>query len=110
LVPGPPKRLAQGVGLAFSATSLVLRLRGSKRAANGVLGMLIGAASLEAFWGICVACRAFPLLMRAGLVPQATCERCADLWSASPKAEDQPPALAERARIAEAEKGAGTLR
>ncbi|RKS80457.1 uncharacterized protein DUF4395 [Motilibacter peucedani] len=81
-VPGPPKRLAQGVGLAVSASALVLHYGfGRRRAAYSVLGVLVAAASLEAFAGFCVACRAFPLLMRAGLVPEGTCERCADIWS-----------------------------
>lgn len=46
-----------------------------------VLAGLLAAASLEAFAGYCVACRAFPTLIRAGLVPGSTCERCATPWS-----------------------------
>lgn len=79
-VPGPPKRLAQGFGLGFSATASALVLTGHKRAAYRVLAALIVAAGLEAFLGVCVACRLFPFLMKAGLVPESTCERCADLW------------------------------
>jgi hypothetical protein len=83
-VPGPPKRLAQGMGFAMSAAALVLHYRfGRTRAARRVLAVLLGAASLEAFAGICVACRAFPLLMRLGLVPAGACESCNDLWSRS---------------------------
>ena len=81
LVPGAPKRLAQGVGLAVSTASLVLAATGRRRAAYRVLGMLVVAASLEAFLGICVVCKAFPLLMRLGVVPEETCRRCADLRS-----------------------------
>ena len=80
-VPGPPKRLAQGVGLAMSGTALVLAAAGNKRAAYRVLGGLIVAASLEAFFGICIACRAFPILMRIGIIPEAVCRECADIWS-----------------------------
>ncbi|MGD0083476.1 MAG: DUF4395 domain-containing protein [Acidimicrobiales bacterium] len=83
LVPGPPKRLAQGVGLAMSGTSLVLAATGHKRAAYRVLAGLIGAAGLEAFFGFCIVCRLFPLLMKAGLVPEAVCEECADVWAAN---------------------------
>jgi hypothetical protein len=79
-VPGPPKRLAQGVGLALSASAATLVLTGRKRAAYRVLGVLITAASLEAFLGFCVACRLFPLLMKAGLVPEAVCKECASIW------------------------------
>ena len=85
-VPGPPKRLAQGMGFAMSTTALVLAASGRKRAGYGVLAALLGAASLEAFAGYCLACRMFPLLMRAGLVPEQACERCADLWSTRPAA------------------------
>ncbi|MHB1488276.1 MAG: DUF4395 domain-containing protein [Acidimicrobiales bacterium] len=81
-VPGPPKRLAQGVGLALSATSLVAYYGfGRKRLAYRVLAILIGAAGLEAFAGYCVACRMFPFLIKAGLVSEETCEQCADIWA-----------------------------
>jgi hypothetical protein len=60
---GPPKRLAQGMG---------------KKAAYAVLGGLIGAASLEAFFGICLACKMFPALVKLGLVPESACEECAN--------------------------------
>ena len=50
-VPGPPKRLAQATGLALSATSAALVARGHRRAGYGVLGVLLAAASLEAFAG-----------------------------------------------------------
>lgn len=79
-VPGPPKRLAQGMGFAMSGTALALAATGRRRAAYGVLAGLMGAASLEAFFGYCLACRMFPLLMRAGVVPADACERCNDLW------------------------------
>ena len=79
-VPGPPKRLAQGIGFAMSTTAAALAATGRKRAAYAVLGGLLTAASLEAFAGYCVACKLFPLLMRAGVVPASACERCADLW------------------------------
>jgi len=86
LVPGAPKRLAQGVGLAFSGSALLLAVGfGRKRAAYRLLGGLIVAAGLESFFGICLACKAFPLLMRLGLVSEETCERCADLSRGSGK-------------------------
>jgi hypothetical protein len=82
LVPGPPKRFAQGVGLAFSATAAVLALGlHLDVAANVVLLGLTAAASLEAFLGICLGCRLFALGMRAGVIPAAVCEACNDLRS-----------------------------
>jgi hypothetical protein len=80
-VPGPPKRLAQGVGLAVSGTALALAATGNKSAAYRVLGALIVAASLEAFLGFCVACRVFPMLMRLGLIPEDVCRECTQIWS-----------------------------
>lgn len=80
--PGAPKRLAQACGLLLSGTATLLYYGfGRKKAAYGVLGALIIAAGLEAGFGLCLACRLFPLLMRAGLVPESVCKECADIWS-----------------------------
>ena len=77
-VPGPPKRFAQAIGAVFSVTALVLVLvLGPKTAGYVVLGGLLVAASLEAFAGLCLGCKAFALLMRAGVIPEEVCERCA---------------------------------
>jgi Domain of unknown function (DUF4395) len=81
--PGPPKRLAQAMGLGMSAAALTLHYRSRRpAAAKAVLGALIGAAGLEAAFGICLGCKLFALGMRLGLVPEQVCERCADIWSA----------------------------
>ncbi|HVA73791.1 MAG TPA: DUF4395 domain-containing protein [Acidimicrobiales bacterium] len=79
--PGPPKRLAQGMGLTMSAGALALHY-GFKRpkAARRVLAALIGAAGLEAVFGLCLACRMFALGMRIGLVPESVCDECNDIW------------------------------
>lgn len=78
--PGPPKRFAQGMGAAFSVTAAVLAVGFDARgAAYVVLAMLVGAASLEAFAGFCIGCRIFRLLMKVGVIPEAVCERCADI-------------------------------
>lgn len=80
--PGPPKRFAQAIGLAFSSTALILHYgRGRPRAAKAVLTGLIGAAALEAGLGLCLGCRLFALGMRAGLVPEDVCAECNDIWS-----------------------------
>lgn len=79
-VPGPPKRLAQGCGLALSLSALVLHYGfRRKRASQLVLASLACAAGLECFLGICLACRLFPVLIRAGLVPESVCKECADV-------------------------------
>ena len=80
LVAGPPKRLAQGIGAVFSTTALVLTF-GFHRwgAAQVVLGLLVAAAFLEAAFGLCLGCKAFALLARAGVIPDAVCQRCNDI-------------------------------
>ena len=79
LVAGPPKRFAQVVGVGFSGAALLLSLTGHWFAAQVVLGLLIVAASLEAFVGICLGCKIFALLMRLGLIPERVCEECNNL-------------------------------
>jgi hypothetical protein len=79
-VPGPPKRFAQGMGVAFSLTAAVLALGfGLDTAAYVVLGLLIVAATLESVFGLCLGCKIFALLMRAGVIPEEVCERCNNL-------------------------------
>src|SRR5258708_5449647 len=80
-VPGPPKRFAQGMGAVMSTTAVVLAFGfGFVGAAYIVLGLLVVAASLEAFAGLCLGCKIFALLMRTGIIPEAVCEECNDLW------------------------------
>lgn len=76
LVPGPPKRFAQGIGAAVSTTALVLFVAGAAPAAWAVLGILIVAASLEAFAGFCLGCVIFGFLQSRGLIPEDVCEAC----------------------------------
>lgn len=81
-VPGPPKRFAQGMGLAMTATGAVLALGfGLHGAADALLVALIVAAGLESALGFCLGCKVFGVLMRAGLVPDDVCAQCADIWS-----------------------------
>jgi len=85
-VPGPPKRFAQGMGVVFSTTALILAFGfGLVTAAWAVLALLIGAAFLEAAFGICLGCRVFSLLMRFGIIPESVCEECADLSKRHPQ-------------------------
>ena len=77
LVPGPPKRFAQTVGLAFSMTALVLHfVTGLSMAAVAVLAVLTVFAALEAFLGFCAGCFVFNYMIRWGLVPKSVCEEC----------------------------------
>jgi hypothetical protein len=77
LVPGPPKRFAQGIGVVFSVTAAVLALVFHLEAAADVtLGMLIVAAFLESVLGLCLGCKIFAILMRHGIIPPEVCESC----------------------------------
>ncbi len=78
-VPGPPKRFAQTMGLAFSLAALVTWLSAGWLDARWILVPLIAAASLEGFLGFCLGCTVFGWLMRAGVVPESVCAECADL-------------------------------
>ena len=82
LIPGPPKRFAQGIGVTFSVTAAVLALGfGLRGAAYALMAVLVVAASLEAFFGYCLGCKMFVLLMRTGLIPESVCEDCNDIRS-----------------------------
>jgi hypothetical protein len=84
-VAGPPKRFAQGIGAALTSVAAVLALGfGLDTAADVLTGMLVVAATLESVFALCLGCQIFALLMRAGVVPEETCERCANIWAASP--------------------------
>jgi hypothetical protein len=76
---GPPKRFAQGIGLAFSGAASVLFLLDAATASRIVIGVLVGAAALEAFIGFCLGCWVFARLMRLGLIPDSVCQECNDI-------------------------------
>jgi hypothetical protein len=79
-VAGPPKRFAQGIGAVLSVTAAVLALGFDLRtAAYVVLGVVGVAATLESVFALCIGCKLFALLMRAGVIPQEVCERCSDI-------------------------------
>ena len=81
-VAGPPKRFAQGIGVAFSVTAFVLTFGLDEfGAAKVVLAMLVAAAFLESAFALCLGCKAFALLMRIGVVPEEVCERCNNIWA-----------------------------
>ena len=86
LVPGPPKRFAQAVGVLFSTTALVLWYGfGQHTASYVVVGLLTAAAFLEAAFGLCLGCKAFAVLMRIGVVPESVCLECGDLSRRHPE-------------------------
>ena len=78
-VAGPPKRFAQGIGVVFSVSALVLFLSGATTIGRVVLGGLIVAAALEAFAGFCLGCKIYGILSRFGIVAKDDCPECANL-------------------------------
>lgn len=93
LVAGTPKRFAQGVGVVFSTTALVLWFGfGLATEASFVLALLAVAATLESVFGICLGCIAFGLLMKAGFIPEEVCEACADISMRHPQLSQRNPA------------------
>jgi hypothetical protein len=82
-VAGPPKRFAQGMGVAFSIAALLLTIFGFWGAAQIVLALLATAALLESAFGLCFGCKAFAILMRVGVVPEDVCEKCTNIWARS---------------------------
>jgi len=86
IVSGPPKRFAQGIGAVFTLTAVIATYGfDSFGFAQVVLGLLVVAASLEAFAGYCLGCKMFAILMRMGLIPEEVCEACSDIWSRRPE-------------------------
>jgi hypothetical protein len=79
MVPGPPKRFAQAIGLSFSASALVAELLGADVVAIVLIACLVLAAALESFVGLCLGCMAFQRLMQWGLIPQSVCASCNDI-------------------------------
>lgn len=81
-VAGPPKRFAQGMGAAMTTAGAILGVGfGLHTAAAVLLVAMIVAAGLESVFALCLGCRAFALLMRAGLIPEDVCVECADIWA-----------------------------
>ncbi|MGH9126777.1 MAG: DUF4395 domain-containing protein [Acidimicrobiales bacterium] len=86
LVPGPPKRFAQGMGAFMSTLACVLALGfGLTTLAYVVLGLMAAAAFLEAAFAYCLGCKIFGLLMRRGIIPPSVCEECADISKRHPQ-------------------------
>jgi hypothetical protein len=78
-VPGPPKRFAQAMGLAFTGSATIVWLSVGWTDARWILVPLIVAASLEGFVGYCLGCAVFGWLMRRGVIPERVCAECADI-------------------------------
>jgi hypothetical protein len=82
LVPGPPKRFAQAIGLTVTTLAAVAGLGfGLDTLANALVALLLVFATLESVFGFCTGCWIFGHLMRLGVIPKETCEACTDVWA-----------------------------
>ncbi len=81
MVPGPPKRFAQGIGATLSTGALVAYLVGVPTAAWVLVAMIAVAAFLESAFAVCLGCVIFGRLQAVGLIPPAVCEACSDVRS-----------------------------
>jgi hypothetical protein len=78
-VAGPPKRFAQGIGAAITTLGVLALALGWTTLATALLALLVAAATLEAVLGLCIGCKVFAGLMRAGIIPETVCVECADI-------------------------------
>lgn len=81
LVAGPPKRFAQGIGATLSVAAVIAYFGvGATTVAYVLVGLVVVAATLESVFAFCLGCKVFAVLMRLGIVPEAVCERCNNIW------------------------------
>jgi hypothetical protein len=71
MVPGPPKRFAQAIGLAFTAAASAAWVLGAAGIAQLLVAALIVAATLEAAFAVCLGCIVYNRVRG--------CPDCADL-------------------------------
>jgi hypothetical protein len=80
LVPGSPKRFAQGIGAALSVGAAVLHFGfAASTPALVLVGAIAVAATLEAALGFCLGCWLFARLIALGVLPEQACAACDDL-------------------------------
>lgn len=79
LVPGPPKRFVQAIGLAVTGAAAIAFSLDAPIVAWALAAVIVVAASAEALVGFCLGCWIFARLMRAGVIPSSVCEACADV-------------------------------
>ncbi len=80
LVPGPPKRFAQGIGATLSVGAVIAAYGyGALGVAWVLVAFILVAATLESVFAYCLGCKIFAVLMRLGVIPERVCVECADI-------------------------------
>ena len=81
-VPGPPKRFAQAIGAVCTTLGAIFALALDwTTAADALLALMVVFATLESVFAFCAGCTMFAGLMRLGVIPEETCEACANFWA-----------------------------
>lgn len=94
LVPGPPKRFAQGIGATLSVGAAVAHFGfGSTTLALVLVAMITVAATLESVFAFCLGCQIFSVLMKAGVIPESICEECSNIWTRIPDPATEPASV-----------------
>jgi hypothetical protein len=70
-VPGPPKRFAQAIGVAFSSVAALAWLAGAPVVTYVAIGLLVFAATLESVFAVCLGCIVYRFFWE--------CEDCNDI-------------------------------
>ncbi len=78
LVPGPPKRFAQGIGAVLSIGAVTAYYGFDATGLSfALVAAITFAATLESAFGYCLGCTIFNGLMRIGVIPDSICQACA---------------------------------
>ena len=81
MVPGPPKRFAQGIGVVVTSVAALLFFGfGLSTWSYGLVGLLALFAFLESALAFCAGCQMFVLLMRLHVIPESACPECQNIW------------------------------
>jgi hypothetical protein len=67
------------MGAAMSTGAVAAWATGRLGPAWVLVAMILAAATLEAVFALCLGCKVFALLVRAGVVPDSVCAACADI-------------------------------
>lgn len=88
MVAGPPKRFAQGIGATLSVSAAIAYFAfGSTTVALVLVAMITVAATLESVFAFCLGCVMFSGLMKVGVIPEAVCVECSNIWTRIPERE-----------------------
>ena len=105
-VPGKPKRFAQAIGLAFTASASLAWALGAPGVALMLAGLLAVAATLEAGFAICLGCIAYSAIWGC-----ADCNDISDrLRRALVEAREEVPAATDVARFTHVSADAPAMR